>query len=247
MRRLLPCLVLLLLGTSTADSADLPPETAARLAAALESLESSPAVAGYTMTVKATVAKPNGADREDSVEVVKATRGLDGKLVHEVVKAIENGKDITEKRRAESEKRRAKEAEKDKGDEKKEASVSASLKLPIGDDAALFAFSPTPSSGPYSLAFAPLPAHGKDDGLAHGALAWDGATLDPLWLEAEPVVLPDHVSAMKLRFEFARTGALLYPRRTVTDGAGGLLWIKRTFHVEMEITDVVPATPAPRP
>lgn len=248
MRRLLRYIAVpILLVASGVRGAGLPPETAARLASALDSLQSQ-AVAGYTMTVKVTVAKPNGSDREDHLEVVKTTRAADGTLVHEVVRALENGKDVTEKRRAERSKRddrNAHKADDDKDDEKKEGGISASLRLPLGDDARLFAFSPPASGGPYAVAFAPLPGHAEDEGLASGTLAWDPATLDPLWLEAEPVIMPDHVSAMKMRFEFARTGELVYPRRTVTDGAGGFLWIKRTFHMDMEVADVVAAQPVP--
>jgi hypothetical protein len=236
-----------LLVASGVRGAGLPPETAARLASALDSLQ-SPAVAGYTMTVKVTVAKPNGSDREDHLEVMKATRAADGTLVHEVVRSLENGKDVTEKRRAEQSKREKRgdgEATEKKGSDEKEGGISASLRLPLGDDARLFAFSPAASGGPYAVAFAPLPGHAEDDGLARGTLAWDPATLDPLWLEAEPVIMPDHVSAMKMRFEFARAGELVYPRRTITDGTGGFLWIKRTFHMDMVVADVVAAHPAP--
>ena len=250
MRRLLPCLAVpLLLVPAVVRGAGLPPETASRLGAALDSLQ-SPAIAGYTMTVTVTVAKPNGSDREDHLEVMKATRAADGTLVHEVVRSLENGKDVTDKRRAEQSKRESRndhKADDEGSSEKKEVGISASLRLPLGDDARLFAFSPVASGGPHAVAFAPLPGHAKDEGLARGTLAWDPATLDPLWLEAEPVVMPDHVSAMKMRFEFARAGELVYPRRTVTDGTGGFLWIKRTFHMDMEVADVVPALPAPAP
>lgn len=250
MRRLLPCLAVpLLLATTASGGAGLPPETAARLASALDSLR-SPAVAGYTMTVKVTVAKPNGSAREDHLEVMKATRAADGTLVHEVVRSLENGKDVTDTRRAEQSKRESRndrKADDEKSSEKKEVGISASLRLPLGDDARLFAFTPAASGGPHAVAFAPLPAHADDEGLARGTLAWDPTTLDPLWLEAEPVVMPDHVSAMKMRFEFARAGELVYPRRTVTDGTGGFLWIKRTFHMDMEVADVVAAPPSPAP
>lgn len=250
MRRLLRYLAVpLLLIPSAVRGAGLPPETAARLASALESLQ-SPAVLGYTMTVKVTVAKPNGSDREDHLEVMKATRAADGTLVHEVVRSLENGKDVTDTRRAERSKRESRndhKADDGKDDGKKEGGISASLRLPLGEDARLFAFSPPASGAPHAVAFAPLPGHAEDEGLARGTLAWDPATLDPLWLEAEPVVMPDHVSAMKMRFEFARAGELVYPRRTVTDGTGGFLWIKRTFHMDMEVADVVAAPPSPAP
>lgn len=248
MRRLplLPAFLLVLTAATVAGAAELPAATAARLARALESLEKDTSVGGYTMTLNATVSKPDGSDREDQLEVLKATRGPEGRFLHEVVRSEENGKDVTAKRRAEQAKHERREAEK-AGKEKQEASISVSLKLPAGDDMKLFAFSPAPSGDPHAVAFAPLPAHRKVDGMARGTVAWDPVTSDPLWLEAEPVEMPDHVSAMKLRFEFARSGELLYPRRTITDGAGGMLWIKRKFHMEMDVTDVVPAALAPAP
>ena len=45
---------------------------------------------------------------------------------------------------------------------------------------------------------------------------------------------------MTLRMELVRAGEMIYVARTVTDGVGGVLFIKRKFHVETEIRDLAP-------
>ena len=85
--------------------------------------------------------------------------------------------------------------------------------------------------------FAPTAPGRKKDNMTQGRLAWDPATGDPLWIEARYVDPPTGIKEMLLRFELAREGDLLYLRRTVTQGVGGMLWIKRKFDVEMVISD----------
>ncbi len=114
------------------------------------------------------------------------------------------------------------------------------MRLPLGKDLALFEFGPTRAeSGALVASFAPRPSARKEDNITRGTLAWDEASGDPLWLEATFVDPPTGVKELAMRFEIGRQGDVLYLRRTTTKGVGGMLWIKRTFDLEMTITDLV--------
>ena len=218
-----------------------PPETAARLREALRSLSEEGPSGSYTMTTRSLVTKPDGSDREEGRTVVEIARLADGSRRVTVREAVTNGKDETAKRQQELDRARA-ERDKAKTATKKDGGEEGiSLGLPVGEDAAKYDYAPAIAEGALEVAsFAPSRAHAKDDGVTRGRLAWRRDSLDPAWLEAQPVDLPTGVSEMTMRIDFARTGDVVYPRLTVTDGLGGVLWIKRRFHVEVEIGEITP-------
>ena len=218
-----------------------PPETAARLREALRSLSEEGPSGSYTMTTRSLVTKPDGSDREEGRTVVEIARLADGSRRVTVREAVTNGKDETAKRQQEIDRDRA-ERDKAKATAKKdEDEQGVSLGLPIGDDAVKYDFAAVTGEGTLAVAsFVPAAAHAKDDGVTRGRLAWHRDSLDPAWLEARPVDLPTGVSEMTMRIEFARAGDVVYPCLTVTDGLGGVLWIKRRFHVEVEIGEITP-------
>ncbi|MCU0292876.1 MAG: hypothetical protein MUF10_12940 [Thermoanaerobaculaceae bacterium] len=222
-----------------------PAATADRLKSALEVLEKDHFAGRYTMTTKAVIAKPDGSNREETSEVAHVVQ--DGSAEPEVtlVSSLRDGKDVTAERQKQMAESRAKEAEKGKKPEKDEDGFSASMRLPLGEDEGLFEYGPPRSEGAVLVApFAPTASGRKKDNMTEGRLAWDPATGDPLWLEARYVDPPTGIKEMLLRFELARAGDLLYLRRTVTKGVGGMLWIKRTFDVEMVISEIQPAPPS---
>jgi len=53
-----------------------------------------------------------------------------------------------------------------------------------------------------------------------------------------PAENPKHVKRMSIRVELERMADRLVLARTVTEGLGGFLFIKRTFEMEMVVTDV---------
>lgn len=221
----------------------IPPEaTTRRLEAALASLDKDSFAGSYRLTTRAVVAKPDGSDREDTLDVmdIRQQRGAEPEVV--VVSAIENGKDVAAKRRDELAKQQAAKANKKPKEKEEGNSFSASMRLPLGKDLALFEFGPTRvEAGSLVASFAPRPSARKEDNITQGTLAWDEASGDPLWLEATYVDPPTGVKQLAMRFEIGRQGDVLYLRRTTTKGVGGMLWIKRTFDLEMTITDLAPA------
>jgi hypothetical protein len=229
-------------------AAELPPaETLSRLESAGKVLETWPGT--FRLTTRAVVSKPDGDDREESVTVMRMGAGTDGPEVQEIVSATRDGKDVTAEVRGEVEKerdeaRKAAAKKKQKAEEDEDDGGGFELTLPGGKQTGKFAFTALPAAdGACGAAFAPGAAHAKDAGLTTGELRWDCATLDPLWVVARPAKNPKGVKEMSLRMEIARSGDLMYVARTVTDGVGGVLFIKRKFHVETEIAELAPAGP----
>ena len=203
----------------------------------------------FLLRTRAVVSKPDGDDPEESTSVMRMAGGVDGPEVAEVVSATRAGKDVTaetraelakERQRAEA-KRKDEEREQDDGDDDEELEMT----LPGGEHTDAFAFTPLPADGDAcGAAFAPRPERAADAGLTTGELRWSCTSLDPLRVVARPARNPKGVKEMSLRLEIARAGDTLYVARTVTDGVGGVLFIKRKFHVETEISELLPAAPA---
>jgi hypothetical protein len=221
-----------------------PAETLRRVEAASKILETWQGT--FLLTTRATISRTDGSKPESDVSLMRMSGSDGGPRVAEVVSATHDGKDVTGKTRADVEKaqaKRDKEREKARGGEKgDDGDGEVSLDLPGPDNAGSFSFTPLDAAGgACGASFAPASAHAGDAGLTAGELRWDCATLDPLSLTARPTKNPRGVSEMSLRFEFVRRGDTVYPARTVTDGVGGILFIKRKFHVETEISELAPA------
>lgn len=224
-----------------------PEDTTRRLETALKALDKEFFAGTYRVTTKSVVSKPDGSAREDRLDVMEITQPAGGEAEVTVVSATENGQDVTAKRRESVAKQRTKqEKEKQEKQEKQdeEGSFSASMRLPLGEDLALFELGPTKGSGVLTASFAPLRSARKEKNMTRGTLAWDETSGDPLWIEASYVDPPTGLKEMVLRLEIGRAGDILHLRRTVTRGVGGLLWIKRAFDVEMTISDLAPAPTA---
>jgi hypothetical protein len=216
-----------------------PPEALALLGTALHALDEGEFVGSYTLTIEATVSTTGGKVTDTDLTVLEVTAPAGGPQTHLVVRAEKNGKDVTAEAQAEAAKEQSAEQKEqhDEGEEKEE--VSFGFRLPEGDDARHYAFEKAECADAACTApFAPTKAARKEKDLANGRLAWSPATGDPLWIEMTPADLPTGVKELTVRIEFERAGGLLYPARTITDGVGGILFIKRAFHAETAIDDL---------
>jgi hypothetical protein len=239
----LSCLALT--AATAALAADRPPaETLARLEKAATTLDAWQGT--YLVTARGVISKVDGDDREEFATVRRMAGGPNGPEVREIVSATRGSKDATAEARANLAKRQKHSARQKTGREKEEGDRDdMDLTLPTGTEAGKFAFTALPADGrACGAAFMPLPVHAKDDALTAGELRWDCATLDPLSVVARPVKKPTGIKEMSLRMEIARAGETMYIARTVTDGVGGVLFIKRKFHIETEIAELAPAGPA---
>lgn len=244
MRRTL-VMVLVMLVAAVAGAAP-PEDTTRRLETALKALDKEFFAGTYRVTTKSVVSKPDGSAREDRLDVMEITQPAGGEAEVTVVSATENGQDVTAKRRQSVAGQRAKRDKEKQENKDEEGSFSASMRLPLGEDLALFELGPTEGSGVLTARFAPLGSARKLKNMTQGTLAWDETSGDPLWIEASYVDPPTGLKEMVLRLEIGRAGDILHLRRTVTRGVGGMLWIKRAFDVEMTISDLAPAPTTPQ-
>ncbi len=227
--------VVLLLAAPVALAVTPPAETLVRLDRALQLLESDDFAGSYTLTTRSVVAKPGGKDPE-TTEMVMTVRHRPGEPDEQrLVRATRNGEDVTDEARTSLDRAEEKRREASDGDD--EGEVSVGLALPEAETFGRYRFVPSPPSGG-TLVAAFSPDDEEADDAVSGRLAWDPASLDPVWIELEPSSMPKHVKRLSTRIELDGTGEGLWPRRTVMEGLGGFLLIKREFRVEVEVTDV---------
>jgi hypothetical protein len=193
------------------------------------------------LEMSASVKKPDGTAEEQSAMLFRIVyEGDESRTV--LISATQNGKDVTEKAKAEEAKQ---ERERKEKKPKKEDSVTLELEpgyhpfspksqirvtarrtgdAPLdGRKAALFTFKESSEDGKSAL-------EGR---------AWlDPETGAPLQVEASPAPLPQHVDTLvsTTRFETAPDG-LWRPVSTEMRGEGGMLWIRRTFESRFRLTD----------
>lgn len=223
---LIPCVV----------SAALPEDVVERFTAAQDAIDSKFFRGSYTMTVSSSVAKPEGGSRQTTDMEWSVDVDPSGVESRRLSSFIENGEDVTEKKRQKFEDRNA-----ENGDEEGEDEDFLS---PFGDDSDRYLFgSPQKIDGRMELSFEPARGHEEDEGITRGSMAWDAMTLDPLWLAIEVLEPPKPLRKLMMRLEFERVGDGVYLKRMITDGRAKVLLMKRVFHLEMEVSDVVPISP----
>ncbi len=223
-----------------------PAETFERLDSAVSFLESEDFRGTYTITTNMVVAKPNGkvTHQELLVELVSIRHSSESD--RRVLQAQRNGADVTEEVTAERQESEQVRTPEDDAEDSHEISVS--LTLPNGEELSQYRFEGPWRTGEILVArYAPIGE--SKQGTGSGRIAWDPQTLDPLWIEFRPTENPKHVKEMSVRFEIARVGDLLYPKRTVTEAVGGFLFIKRHVSAEMIISELTvdPKRKAPGP
>ncbi len=226
--------------TSTAAivaGAGLPPEVADRLEHAVSFEETDDFVGTYRITISSVVQKPNGKSRKESFIEADVAHLGDGTSERRLLKYIENGSDITEKKRTEFEGEeggRSNKNETDDGDE--------DLADPFGPTADHYRFGPPETRGStVIMAFEPAPGHEKDEDIARGTIAWDGESLEPRWLEIEAVHPPKPLRELRLRMEFDLVNDEVFVSGLETDGLAKILLLKREFHVDIRFDDIRPA------
>lgn len=244
------CLVLLVLAALAAPTTPAhatgsapPREVTERLDRALRALDSGSFQGTYTVNVSSVVSKLDGSDREEQTEELEVVQPASGAALTHVVRAHSAGKDVTLKRQREvDEEHRAGAAETGSDGDKSPDQLTFSATLPAGENVSSFEFGAPIRDGELLVAsFAPRRESRDRDGITTGRMAWRDDTLDPAWIEARPVRLPKRATELQMRFELQREGELLFMRRLVTDGAGGMLWIKRRIHAEVKFSEVHPA------
>jgi hypothetical protein len=167
--------------------------------------------------------------------------GADGEVEYGLIKAIENGEDITEEEKAKEEK--AKEEERD-GEAEGDDSESHEMKgySPFAPesqpDISLESAGDGGVIGGRSTVLYSFTDQ-SDDGVVISGDAWlDRATGAPVKIEYTPDPLPKRVKRMVTTMEFEHIGPdSLIVKRMSVEVTGGILFIKKHFHMDMVFDD----------
>ncbi|MGD8628437.1 MAG: hypothetical protein PVH52_05110 [bacterium] len=161
----------------------------------------------------------------------------DGDVEYESVKAIEDGEDITEKERAEERERQ------EKRDEEDSNSFTSEGYTPFREEAqdriSIERLDETePVDGRELIAYKFVEHPEDDDAEVRGTVWFDRAAGVPVRMEYTTDPLPKRVKRMITTMEYAYSApATLVVKKMTMDATGGILFIKKHFHVEMTFDD----------
>ena len=219
--------IAILISTGVTAGSGLPPEVEDRLENVISFDEANDFVGSYRITISTLIQKPNGKSREEELIEAEVIRDGTGETERRLIKYLENGTDVTEKKRAKFE-----------GDEE-DLGEGDDLADPFGDAADSYLFGSLESRGSTKvISFEPAPGHEDDDDMSRGSIAWDAESLEPRWLEMEAIHPPKPLRELRMRLEFQQIGDQLFLSRLVTDGLAKILLLKREFHMEMHFDDI---------
>jgi hypothetical protein len=175
----------------------------------------------------------NPKDEDKYNEVWSALKlGEDGEVEYEILKVIENGEDVTAKEKAREER-----------DENQGDSESQGME----------GYNPFKAENQHRISFEPMGSGGVIDGrntVVYGftehtdenvinGRAWlEASTGVPVRVEYTPDPLPKRVKRLitTLDYEYLPPDSLIV-RRLVMDATGGILFIKKHFHMNMTLDD----------
>jgi hypothetical protein len=170
--------------------------------------------------------------------------GDDGEVEYEMLKTIENGEDVTEKEKAKEEEQEKKDAEKDEGDGANDDSETHEMQgySPFGrENQARISVEVVGDGGiidgkPTSLYRF---SERTDDDIVISGKAWlEKDTGAPVKVEYAPDPLPKRVKHMMttMHYEHVYPDSLIVKSMFV-EVTGGILFIKKHFHMNMEFDD----------
>ncbi len=206
----------------------------------------------HMMEMDSVIKKRDGSvDHRGTLVFKIAGFGADAEA--QVVSATRDGKDVTEKARAEEERNR----ERAKRDQEKSGEARDTVELspsyhPFAPEAqdrvSASRLGPARLDGRNAVLFSFTQRLARGRGVLAGKAWLDAQTGEPLQVEVSPVPLPKHVDRMltRVRFELTPEGWWV-PIRSEIQGEGGLLWIRRTFESRVRFWDFhqAPKEPAP--
>lgn len=231
------CVTAILSSAAVTTGTGLPSEVAGRLESMVSLADTDDFVGSYHMNLSSVVQKPNGKARKESLIEAEIVNDRDGASRRRLLKFIEDGSDVTEKKRAKFEAEVGGNQNGD-GDEDDDTDLAS----PFGDTADHYRFGAPESRGStVVITFEPAPGHEADEDIAQGMIAWDGESLEPQWLEMEALHPPKPLKELRMRLEFDRIDGEVFMSRLVTDGLAKILLLTREFHMDLRFDDIRPA------
>jgi len=236
--RRIGCLIVTAILSSAAvtTGTGLPSEVADRLESMVSLADTDDFVGSYRMNLASVVQKPNGKARKETLIEAEIVNHGDGASRRRLLKFIEDGSDVTEKKRAKFEGEDG-----DRQNDDGEEDDDTNLADPFGNTADHYRFGAPESRGStVVMTFEPAPGHEIDEDIARGMIAWDGESLEPRWLEMESLHPPKPLKELRMRLEFDRIDGELFMSRLVTDGLAKILLLTREFHMDLQFDDIRP-------
>jgi len=227
------CLFVLSLGF-TAPSPAASPDPLWEKAAALADRMEREKAAFDRMEMHSQVRKKDGSIEEDMhlvFRIVEAGEDYEAELVS----AVRNGEDVTEKLREEERKAEEKQAGEAGKQEEDGTTLEAEptyhpFAAEIRSEVTYKRMSEVPFEGGRAVTYRFEHRPGKGEGCLKGRVWLDPDSGSPLQVEVSPDPLPKHVDEIvtRIRFETTPEGDWR-PVSCSMDGSGGMLWIKRSF------------------
>jgi hypothetical protein len=232
-----------------------PPATLTRIQAALDVMGGKGVTGKYRLMTHVNVHATGSDEPEDTVEVTEVTINPDGSKTTRLISAMEDGRDVTAARitrgkgidrEATESTDRGNHAKRDRSDVSGPGEIDLEL-LPIGANASRYVYGPVREKDHLLIAdFRPGKIRKDEDKeeLGKGQVAWDPISGEPAWIEVTMAKKPIVISELIIRFEFARSGSLLYPSLVHTSTRSGIpLLFHLRLKLDMEMTEVhlVPA------
>jgi hypothetical protein len=216
----------------------LPSEVAGRFESVVSLADADDFVGSYRMTLSSVVQKLNGKSRKENLIEAEVVNHNDGASRRRLLKFIEDGADVTEKKRTKFEGEEGGNQDGD-GDEDDDTDLAN----PFGDTADHYRFgAPETRGSTVVITFEPAPGYEDDENIARGLIAWDGESLEPRWLEMEALHPPKPLKELRVRLEFDRIDGEVFMSRLVTDGLAKVLLLTREFHMDLRFDDIRPAS-----
>ncbi len=160
-----------------------------------------------------------------------------GRMTETLVSAYENGRDVTERQRKA-------EARPERRGLDGTWSIDEALAPPLPFLAYPGAYRLSLSAGGSGLTYVPHPGR-VNHRMARGMVTLDPVDGLPVLHRFIPEPLPSLIRRLETTVRYGRLDGLAVPEEALTEGEGGLLFIKKRFRIAMRYRDMQPLAPAP--
>lgn len=188
----------------------------------------------YTVETVSEERRPDGS-LEHTIEIaVRVTRSRGGIEHRDVLRVRRDGEDLTAEGRRELLPLRSGVDRQDRG--------KLALREPFGGGEIFYRVGPLRRAGKVLLAaFAPRPEYGSAANLGRGSIAFDPATLTPVWVDMEAVRSPNPLRSLHVHYDLVQDGGTVFVAGVEQHGEAGRWLFERSFDVTTKVEDISPA------
>ncbi len=204
-----------------------------QLAAVVHPGEAASFTGSYTVDTVSEERRPDGSV-EHAIEIsVRVTRSGDGVEHREVLRMSRDGEDLTVEGRRELAPVRSGVDRADRGE--------LALREPFGGGERFYRLGLLRRGARVLLAaFEPRSEFRGAANLGRGTIAFDPATLTPVWVDMEAVKPPNPLRTLHVHYDLVEQGGLVYVAGVEQHGEAGLWLFERSFDVMTKVEDIAP-------